>query len=42
MSNTDNMMITAVLSTMLTFKSMIIDEQPHMEPPQPMTVIERL
>ena len=41
MSNSDNMMITAVLSTMLTFKEIIKKNQMEAAPPQPVTVIER-
>ena len=41
MSNSDNMMITAVLSTLLCHKHMIHEKQPVKEPPTPVTEIER-
>lgn len=40
LNNSDNMMVTAVLSTMLTYKSMIKNPQPEKKPPQPETIID--
>ena len=42
MSNSDNMMITAVLSTMLIYKKMIKELQPEIAPPQPLTVVDKM
>ena len=42
MSNTDNMMTTALLSTMLVFKQFIHDAQPESLPAEPITIIDKL
>ena len=42
MSNSDNMMITSVLSTMLVYRDMIISKQPLNKIPQPVTAIKRI
>ena len=42
MSNTDNMMTTALLSTMLVFKKFIHDAQPESLPAEPITIIDKL
>ena len=41
MSNSDNMMITAILSTMITYNKMIKGRIPEGSPPNPITVIDR-